>query len=737
MGLGAGNGRGGARPGSGRKPKVANDNIIPLKKPERPRPMFSDESVMAIIDAIREQKLRSRNRPRTPDWNPYIIRPDLFGPVTAHVRKHNPRLAMDQNGALTDQNMFAVQSWMAGGMMGNDAAEGMLFLGYPFLSELAQRAEFRLFGEIMSEEMTRKFIDFRGTDDESIEDDDKEDVKDEEEDASAEAWDQALSELRPGDSDELEDDKPKPDPDKKPRTDGRNKEIERKIIELRHFAEDIKLRQVFKLVAQHDSQFGIGHLFLDLKGANVEDPRDPENRMSIGNGRDEQSKAKLGRNCLKGIRTIEPLWCYPTMYNAMNPLHHSWYDPEVWYVMGSEIHKTRLIPFVGRPVPDILKPAYAFGGLPMTQMAQPYVDLWLRTRESVAELIHAFSIMVLQTNMGTIVQPGGAAGGSGDVIARMMLMNAMRDNQGMMIIDKATEDFKNISAPLGTLDSLQAQAQEHMYSIARIPAVKWTGIQPQGLNATSEGEMRAFNDTVHGYQEQLFRVGLQTVVDIMMISLWGERDPDIVFDFEELHELTEKEQAEVAKIKAETDQIRTSDASGNLWPSGIYSAKLTDVGSGTQSCIWFVVRNDASQADIVFPAASAYEKDGSVTNTAGEIQLLRKAGEVMGTRSDFDLLRIMSHQLEKQGLGKALHFKNPAAVFEEICNAVPGYNVHFAGLLTGGAEPTKLQFPRNGHAPYDVPVQLIRSANDSLFTSGTLGRFCSMLQSLPEAHAKP
>lgn len=145
----------------------------------------------------------------------------------------------------------------------------------------------------------------------------------------------------------------------------------------------------------------------------------------------------------------------------------------------------------------------------------------------------------------------------------------------------------------------------------------------------------------------------------------------------------------------------------------------------------------ALQADIVFPAASAYEKDGSVTNTAGEIQLLRKAGEIMGTRSDFDLLRIMSHQLEKLGLGKAFHFKNPAAVFEEIRKTVPGYNVHPAGLLKGGAEPTKLQFSKNGHAPYDVPVQLIRSAHDTLFTSGTLGRFCTMLQSLPEAHAKP
>jgi NADH-quinone oxidoreductase subunit G len=145
----------------------------------------------------------------------------------------------------------------------------------------------------------------------------------------------------------------------------------------------------------------------------------------------------------------------------------------------------------------------------------------------------------------------------------------------------------------------------------------------------------------------------------------------------------------------------------------------------------------AQQADIVFPAASAYEKDGTLTNTSGEVQLLRKAAEVMGTRTDFDLLRILSHQLERLGLGKSFHYKNPAAVFEEIRKAVPSYNVLAAGLLTGGAEPTKVQFAKNGHGAYDVPVKLIQSANDTLFTSGTLGRFCTMLQSLPEAETQP
>lgn len=144
----------------------------------------------------------------------------------------------------------------------------------------------------------------------------------------------------------------------------------------------------------------------------------------------------------------------------------------------------------------------------------------------------------------------------------------------------------------------------------------------------------------------------------------------------------------------------------------------------------------ARDADIVFPAASAYEKTGTFTNTSGEIQLLRKAAEVMGTRTDFDLVRILSHQLEKRGLGQAFRYQTPEAVFEEIRQAVPGYQVQPAALLTGGAEPTHMRVSSPDHARYDVPAGLIRSADDNLFTSGTLGRFCTMMESVPEAQVK-
>ena len=61
----------------------------------------------------------------------------------------------------------------------------------------------------------------------------------------------------------------------------------------------------------------------------------------------------------------------------------------------------------------------------------------------------------------------------------------------------------------------------------------------------------------------------------------------------------------------------------------------------------------AQRADVVLPAASTYEKDGTLTNTAGEVQLTHRSIDAQGPRSDFDLLRILSHQLSHARAGLA------------------------------------------------------------------------------------
>ncbi len=150
----------------------------------------------------------------------------------------------------------------------------------------------------------------------------------------------------------------------------------------------------------------------------------------------------------------------------------------------------------------------------------------------------------------------------------------------------------------------------------------------------------------------------------------------------------------------------------------------------------------ARRADIVLPALSAYEKDGTMTNTAGEIQLVRKGGDFMGPRSDFDILRIMSHQLARQGVGQPIRLRAPEAAFEEIRLHVNGYGVSWTDLLAGRAEQALAPGSFGAspgmagqHAVSDAAAGTIYSNNDSLFTSGSLTNYCRMIQTLREAEA--
>jgi NADH-quinone oxidoreductase subunit G len=141
----------------------------------------------------------------------------------------------------------------------------------------------------------------------------------------------------------------------------------------------------------------------------------------------------------------------------------------------------------------------------------------------------------------------------------------------------------------------------------------------------------------------------------------------------------------------------------------------------------------ALRADVVLPAASTYEKDGTLTNTAGEVQLTHRSVDAQGPRSDLDLLRILSHQLSMLGLGAPIRLRTAEAVFDEIRQHVAGYDLSYPTLLAGGSE--QAQTSARGAEP--VPPGTIFSANDFLFTSGTLGRYCSRLTSTKEAKEIP
>lgn len=179
----------------------------------------------------------------------------------------------------------------------------------------------------------------------------------------------------------------------------------------------------------------------------------------------------------------------------------------------------------------------------------------------------------------------------------------------------------------------------------------------------------------------------------------------------------------------------------------------------------------AQLADVVFPAANLYEKAGTVTNTFGDIQLVKKAADKAGVRTDFELIVRLADRMGADPK-KLVHFGrgvsadmgqsrgvqsgeadrhavwlaanhlepklspfDPFAALDEIQRLVPAYSVSRLELLTGTDQQEKLDLVQT-ELP-DSRRDLVLPAEDTLFTSGTLGRYSDMMKAIVDSNTTP
>ncbi len=177
----------------------------------------------------------------------------------------------------------------------------------------------------------------------------------------------------------------------------------------------------------------------------------------------------------------------------------------------------------------------------------------------------------------------------------------------------------------------------------------------------------------------------------------------------------------------------------------------------------------AALADVVLPAATLYEKSGSVTNSYGDLQLIQKAGDKPGTRTDFEMIvRLadkMGHPVKslvpfgrgnttgvRADLGQsrgaqageadrhavwltANHLEpklspfDPFAILDEMQRLVPGYDkLRRLQLLSGNDQ--HLTPAASGLVQIEGRKDLVLPSSDTLFTSGSLTAHSPILQQI-------
>jgi NADH-quinone oxidoreductase chain G len=226
------------------------------------------------------------------------------------------------------------------------------------------------------------------------------------------------------------------------------------------------------------------------------------------------------------------------------------------------------------------------------------------------------------------------------------------------------------------------------------------------------------------------------------------------------------------------DLVEMFDAAGRgelaaLYVAGANPVARYGIDASALKNMFLVVQDmflteTAVLADVVFPAANLYEKTGTVTNTYGDLQLVKKAADKAGVRTDFELIVRLA---EKMGaspkilvpFGKGVfadlgqtrgaqsgeadrhavwlaanHLEpklspfDPFAIFDEIQRLVPAYDVPRLNLLAGNDEHVKPELVQIDTT--STRRDMVLPSNDGLYTSGTLGNYSAKLKEVLASH---
>lgn len=284
--------------------------------------------------------------------------------------------------------------------------------------------------------------------------------------------------------------------------------------------------------------FGIGIALPLIDGMDLEAPYNPDG---------------IKKGAFKGIAIIDPYWIVPDFDQDVmnNPTNPDFYEPTYYRVMQGgkfqRIHKSHFIIAKRKEVPDILKPTYYFGGVPLTQEIYERVYAAEKSANEQPLLLLTKRLNCWKIDLEQFfADPEKYAD-------RIMNFTDYRDNQGILLIDHE-DDVSQLDTALSDLDQVVMSQYKLVAAVARIPVDKLFELNPSGsLSNSGDYNIKNYNQDLNTMQNDLFKPFIDRINEIVMRSYYGKKDAiSIVFNPTDNPTASELAQS----VKTETDTMQ-------------------------------------------------------------------------------------------------------------------------------------------------------------------------------------
>ncbi len=118
-------------------------------------------------------------------------------------------------------------------------------------------------------------------------------------------------------------------------------------------------------------------------------------------------------------------------------------------------------------------------------------------------------------------------------------------------IKDSEESYESFTKDLSNFDSLQQMYMQVVAGAADIPLTRFFGTVPKGLNATGEGDLQNYYDSLSSLQDELIEPFLEKLND-NLIEAYKINDKNFSFEFAPIRDITPKEKADIDNTKAST-----------------------------------------------------------------------------------------------------------------------------------------------------------------------------------------
>lgn len=227
--------------------------------------------------------------------------------------------------------------------------------------------------------------------------------------------------------------------------------------------------------------------------------------------------------------------------------------------VGIRVHHSRIIRFMGRPLPYLEQLAETYWGA--SELEHVFDELRKRDNVSwnIAMLTFMANLRVMKMDGMSQVLAVGNEQAQMQLYNTIQGMNTMMNNNSIQVLGE-NDTYETHQYTFGGIGETYDRFMMDVAGAAETPVTKLFGRSPAGMNATGESDMQNYYDTIEEKQEAELRPVYDKILPVMFLSTLGGIPDDWDYEFNPIRRPRDDEMADLASKN--TDSVTKAFQAG-------------------------------------------------------------------------------------------------------------------------------------------------------------------------------